>query len=604
MFSELIETGLDQIKLALIPPALDQVLIGSMDRTRSSRIKRVYILGVNDGVMPAKLNEDGLLTEAERERFIEGGMEMADGSKRKLLDEQFLIYTALTTPSHHLWISYPLADEEGKSLLPSEVVKRLRRMFPMAAEKMLLSEPAAGATDDETLEFIAHPDRVLSMLSVQLREWIKGKTIANVWWEAYNWFAGQSAWKEKLERALRSLLYTNHEQSLSVPVSRALYGERLRASVSRMEKFVACPFSQFASHGLRLAERRIYRLEAPDIGQLFHAALSRVAMRLQQEGATWSALTTEQCFALASMAVDELAPRLQAEILLSSNRHRYIARKLKQIVGRASAVLGEHSRHGSFVPIGLELGFGPGQTLPPLEFHLDNGCTMEIIGRIDRVDQAFGDRGMLLRVIDYKSSPTDLKLTDVFYGMSLQMLTYLDVVITHAEQWLGRKAKPAGVLYFHVHNPILQRKNVLTVDQAEKELLKRFKMRGLVLDDADTVQLMDSRLREQSGYSNLIPVAMKTDGSFYKSSSLATEEQWNGLRGYVRNVIKDIGSQITDGHVDIRPYRMGPKLACTFCPYKPVCRFEPNAEMQTYNRLQVIPKEQVWQAVEASRMDN
>jgi ATP-dependent helicase/nuclease subunit B len=188
--------------------------------------------------------------------------------------------------------------------------------------------------------------------------------------------------------------------------------------------------------------------------------------------------------------------------------------------------------------------------------------------------------------------------------MSLQMLTYLDVVITHAEQWLGRKAKPAGVLYFHVHNPMLQRKNVLTVDQAEKELLKRFKMRGLVLDDADTVQLMDSRLREQSGYSNLIPVAMKTDGSFYKSSSLATEEQWNGLRGYVRNVIKDIGSQITDGHVDIRPYRMGPKLACTFCPYKPVCRFEPNAEMQTYNRLQVIPKEQVWQAVEASRMDN
>lgn len=604
-FAELIETGLDQVKLSLVPPSLDQVLIGSMDRTRSSRIKRAYILGANDGVMPAKMSEDGLLSEAERERLIEGGLEMADGSRRKLLDEQFLIYTALSTPSHHLWVSYPLADEEGKALLPSEIVKRIRRLFPNATERMLLSEPATDASEEESLDFMAHPERVLSLLTVQLRDWMRGRNIAEVWWEAYNWFIREPMWKERLRRALRSLFYTNQEPTISRTISKALYGERLRASVSRMERFVACPFSQFASHGLRLAERRVYRLEAPDIGQLFHAALSRVALRLQQEKLEWAALTPEQIFALASEAVDELAPRLQAEILLSSNRHRYITRKLKQIVGRASVVLGEHARHGSFVPIGLELGFGPGQTLPALEFLLDNGSMMEIIGRIDRVDRADGDRGMLLRVIDYKSSPTDLRMTDVYYGMSLQMLTYLDVVITHAERWLGQQAKPAGVLYFHVHNPMLQRKNVLTVGEAELELLKRFKMRGLVLEDVNTVQLMDNRLAHQSGNSILIPAGMKTDGSFYKSSSIASEAQWDGLRGYVRSVIKDIGTQITDGHVDIRPYQMGPKLACTFCPYKPVCRFEPGADAQSYKRLQVIGKDQVWQAIDAavSRQD-
>ncbi|MFK7693463.1 helicase-exonuclease AddAB subunit AddB [Paenibacillus sp. HJGM_3] len=602
-FAELIETGLDQVKLALVPPALDQVLIGSMDRTRSSRIKRAYILGANDGVMPAKLSEDGLLTESERERFIEDGLEMAEGSRRRLLDEQFVLYTALATPSHHLWISYPLADEEGKSLLPSEIVKRLRRLFPAASELMLLAEPASDSGEEEALDFMAHPERVLSLLSVQLREWIKGRTIPEVWWEAYNWYCSQPLWRAKLKRALRSLFETNDAPPISPAISRLLYGERLRASVSRMERFVACPFSQFVSHGLRLSERRVYRLEAPDIGQLFHAALSCIAMRLTEESGGWSALTPEQLYAFASDAVDELAPRLQAEILLSSNRHRYITRKLKQIVGRASLVLGEHARHGSFVPIGLELGFGPGQTLPPLEFRLDNGALMEIIGRIDRVDRADGDQGMLLRVIDYKSSLTELRLTDVYYGMSLQMLTYLDVVITHAERWLGQQAKPAGVLYFHVHNPMLQQKNGLSSAEAELALLKRFKMRGLVLDDPDTVLRMDSQLADQSGRSILIPVGMKADGSFYKGSSVASEAQWNRLRRYVRGVIQDIGNRMMEGQVDIRPYRMGPKLACTYCPYKPVCRFEPGADAQSYNRLKVIDKDQVWHAIETATTD-
>ncbi|WP_127579813.1 helicase-exonuclease AddAB subunit AddB [Paenibacillus koleovorans] len=599
MFAELIETGLDQLKLALVPPALDQVLIGSMDRTRSSRIKRAYVLGANDGVLPAKLKEDGLLSENERELLIEGGMEMAEGNRRKLLDEQFLIYTALTTPSHHLWISYPLADEEGGALLPSEIVKRVRRLFPNALEQMLLSEPATGAGEEETSGFIAHPGKALSMLAVQLREWIKGRAIPEIWWEVYNWFAGQPDWQPRLRQALHSLFATNREPSLSSPVSRALYGERLRASVSRLERFVACPFSQFASHGLKLSERRVYKLESPDIGQLFHAALSRVAQLLASEDTPWGALSHEQLFSLAAHAVDELAPRLQAEILLSSNRHRYVARKLKMIVGRAAAVLGEHAKHGAFEPVGLELGFGPGQPLPPLEFRLDNGSVMEMIGRIDRVDRAEGEQGMLLRVIDYKSSPTELKMSDVYYGLSLQMLTYLDVVITHAERWLGREAKPAGVLYFHVHNPMLQKKNRLTIEQAEAELLKRFKMRGLLLEELDAVQLMDRRLASESGQSTLIPAGLKTDGSFYKTSAVASIGQWNSLRSYVRSVLQQIGNQITDGRVDIKPYRLGPKLACTFCPYKPVCRFEPAAGSDTYNRLKVIGKSDVWQAIEA-----
>ena len=402
-----------------------------------------------------------------------------------------------------------------------------------------------------------------------------GGRMADLWWETYNWYAEQPAWQMKLQSLVQALQYTNKENGLSSKTSKLLYGQNLRASVSRMEKYVACPFSHFVSHGLRLQERRVYRLDAPDIGQLFHAALNQFVQKLQQDQLDWGSLTAEQCMERSAQVVDELAPRLQGEILLSSSRYAYIARKLKQVVGRAAVVLGEHAKHGQFQPLGLEIDFGPGKELPSLTFELDNGCTMEIIGRIDRVDRADGEQGVLLRVIDYKSSQTSLQLSEVYYGLSLQMLTYLDVIITHAEQWLGIAAKPAGVLYFHVHNPMLQQKNALDPSEVEKELRKRYKMKGLITADAEVAGMMDDELVKSAGHSQLIPVALKKDGSFYSTSSVATDEQWDTLRKYVRKQVKQIGTGITDGHVDIAPYRLGKKTACLHCSYKSICQFDP-----------------------------
>jgi ATP-dependent helicase/nuclease subunit B len=602
MFVGLLETGLESIKLGLVPPSLDQVLIGSIDRTRSTQIKYSFILGVNDGIMPAKVKEDGVLSEREREHLIDSGLKMAPGSRRKLLDEQFLIYTALTTPSEHLWLSYPLADEEGKSLLPSEIIRRIRSMFPKLNTRFLMAEPLTIQDQQTQFEYIAHPERALSYLVVQLRQWKRGVEIDPIWWDVYNWVCTQEKWRSKLERMLFGLFYRNQEKSLTAATSKELYGDHLKASVSRMEKYISCPFAQFISHGLRLQERQVYRLEAPDIGQLFHAALSRIAVQLQEENVSWGDLSQQECEQRAALAVDELSPRLQSEILLSSKRYFYIAHKLKKVIGRASVVLGEHARRGAFVPVGLELDFGTNRTLPPLSFSLDNGSSMEIIGRIDRVDRAESDRGVLLRIIDYKSSQTSLALSDVYYGLSLQVLTYLDVVVTHAEQWLGKKAIPAGVLYFHVHHPILQTKNTIPQQQAEDALFKLFKMRGLVLADNEVVQQMDTTL--QQGHSEIIPVSVKADGSFYKNSSVVSEGQWDYLRSFVRKTIKGIGTGITNGNVEIRPYRMGQKTPCAFCSYKPICQFDQLYEGNQYNYLKRLPKDEVWEHLERSRKDN
>jgi ATP-dependent helicase/nuclease subunit B len=598
LFAGLIETGLESMKLGLVPPSMDQVIIGSMDRTRSSGIGYAYILGVNDGVIPAQIQEKGVLTESEREELLVAGLPMSISSQRKLLDEAFIIYTSLAVPSKRLWLSYPLADEEGKTLLPSELIKQIRNLFPQVKETMLLAEPSLAMDEVDQAAYIAHPTQALSHLAVRMKHWMHGGHMSEVWWEAYNWFSNTQEWAYKQQALVHALLYTNKEPGLSKTTTQLLYGNHLRASVSRMERYVACPFSHFMSHGLRLQERRVYRLEAPDIGQLFHAALNQFARGLREEQLEWGSLSAEQCMERSSAVVDELAPRLQGEILLSSSRFHYIARKLKQVVGRAAAVLGEHARKGQFTPLGLEIDFGPGKELPPLTFQLDNGCTMEIIGRIDRVDSSEGEDGILLRVIDYKSSQTSLQLSEVYYGLSLQMLTYFDVILTHAEQWLGIDAKPAGVLYFHVHNPMLQAKNALAPADAEKEIRKRFKMKGLVTADADIVVKMDDTLKQSAGHSGLIPVALKKDGSFYSSSSVATDMQWEVLRKFVRKQIKRIGTDITEGHVEIAPYRMGKKTACQYCSYKAVCQFDPLFEGNEVQVWKQRSKEQVWTELE------
>jgi ATP-dependent helicase/nuclease subunit B len=600
LFAGLMETGMESMKLGLVPPSMDQVLIGSMDRTRSSGIEYAYMLGINDGVIPAQIKENGVLTEVERELLLSSGLPMADGSERKLLDDSFIVYTSLAVPSKRLWLSYPLADEEGKSLLPSELIQQIRHVVPQAKPSLLLAEPVPEMPEQEQANYIAHPGQAFSHLAVRMKHWMHGGRMAEVWWEAYNWYTGQPEQKLKQQALVKALLYTNRESSLSRTTSQLLYGNHLRASVSRMERYVACPFSHFLSHGLKLQERRVYRLEAPDIGQLFHAALNQFARRLQEDQLDWGALTAEECAERSSQVVDELAPKLQGEILLSSSRYHYIAKKLKQVVSRAAAVLGEHARRGQFTPLGLEIDFGPGKQLPALTFQLGNGCTMEIIGRIDRVDCAEGEKGILLRVIDYKSSSTALSLSEVYYGLSLQMLTYLDVVITHAEQWFGAPAVPAGVLYFHVHNPMLQQKNALDPIAVDKELRKRFKMKGLVTADADIVTLMDNQLGEAAGHSQLIPVALKKDGTFYSTSSVATEQQWEQLRSYVRKQITRIGTEITEGHVEIAPYRMGKKAACQHCSYKSVCQIDPLFEGNEMQIWRQQGREQVWTELGAS----
>lgn len=590
LFVKLIDTGLESIRQGLVPPALDQVLIGSIDRTRSAQVAVTMVLGVNDGVLPQAMSEFGIFSEFERETLTNGGFHLADGARQKLMYEQFLIYTVLCSPSKRLWLSYPLADEEGMTLLESEVIKHTKMLFPYAKSGQLHSEPASSMGDSQQADYISTPSKTISYLLVQLKQWMRGEPMSDIWFDVYNWYLKNQNWSKKLAILTGALSYTNEEKPLPASTSQLLYGDRLVTSVSRMERFVLCPFSHFALTGLKLKERKVFRLKAPDVGELYHAALSSLFKELQEKKLSLDNLSREELLNKTSEIVGRLTPRLKGDVLSSSHRNRHVARKLTSVLQSSAIALQEHAKRGVFQPIAHELGFGPNEILPSLQIELQNGRFMEVIGRIDRIDLALRENDALLRVIDYKSSVKSLELDDVFHGMSLQILTYLDVAVSNSEIWLGIKTSPAGVLYFHVHNPIISNMNPLAEDSVEKEKRKSFKMNGLVLEDKEVVRMMDSEV--ETGHSELVPVGFKKDGGFYSNSSIATSSQWDKLHQHVRETIGKIGTEIVDGNVAISPKN----TACEYCSIKPVCKFD-SLFGNSHNLVKGMSSDDVWQAL-------
>ncbi|MBD1221749.1 helicase-exonuclease AddAB subunit AddB [Virgibacillus halodenitrificans] len=591
-FRATLDAGFESLKFAHVPPSIDHVIVGTIDRSRISGIKCSFLLGVNEGVWPMKPSGDGMINEQERELLAGHGLRLAETSKRQLLDDWFYMYIAFTSAKDKLWVSYPLSDEEGKSKMPSQLIKRVEDLFPICCEHLLLQDP------DELVEadrFITTPTKTRSALTAQLARNRKGYPVKPIWWHVLNWYITHHDRYSTTYNVLQSLFYENKPINLDTETVEKLYPKQVKASVSRLETYYRCSYQHFAKYSLGLDERKTYKLDAPDIGQLFHEALKTITEWVQQEGRNFAQLTKNDTDGYARKAVTNLAPILQHQILHSSNRYKYIQQKLQEVIARAAYILSEQARQSNFSPVGLELGFGTDQKLPPLTLPLPNGYELMLRGRIDRIDQAINNESLFLRIIDYKSSSKGLNLLEVYYGLALQMLTYLDVVLTHSETWLGVKATPAGVLYFHVHNPMISGDQKLPEDKIEEEIFKKYKMQGLLLSDEDIVKMMDNSL--ESGTSTIVPAGVKKNGGFYSSSKIADEDTFTSLQTHIHQLMMQAGIDMTAGGVHLNPYQHKQQIACTYCPFHAVCQFDPLLEDNNYRKLTEMKEETILEKI-------
>ena len=589
-YAMVLDAGFEGMSLGLIPPGLDQVVAGSLDRSRNPSARACFIMGVNEGVLPAHISEHGILTEVERETLGNANLQLSPGARRRVFDEQYYVYLALTRATEYLSLSYPTGDEDGGAGTPSPVLARIKELLPGIAEKEWSLEPNQGV--GEELDFITNPHRSLSYLAISLRETKNGSPLDPLWRDVYNWYIKNDDWRSVCARSLGGLFYHNQAEDLDFRVAGQLYGRPFRTSVTGIERLRACPFAHFLANGLLLRERAVLKLRAPDIGQFSHAVLKLYGDRLNELGLDWGEVEEPDSRRIAGEAADYLAPRMLDEMLVDTPRQSYLTGKIKRSAQRAVSVMSEHARRGSFRPVGLELAFGPGGALPALVIDLPNNDKMILSGRVDRVDAAEAANDTYLRVIDYKSSHMTLSLYDIWYGLRLQLLTYLEVAVKHGPKLTGSRCLPGGMFYFALDDPLIQTEGeILTQAEIEKKILKKMKMEGMILADTDVVRLMD---KDIAGVSSLLRVHLKKDGHFALRSTVVTEEQFALIQAYLYRQLTDAGSAILNGTAAIAPYRQGQFRSCNYCLFRQGCHFDQLIEGNAFRQLPALAKDIVW----------
>lgn len=588
LFHQTITAGLESLEFSHVPPTMDHVIVASIDHSRISGKSIGFLLGVNEGQWPMKPALDGMINEAERTFLEQFGLKLAASNRRVLLDDTFYMYLAFTSAADYLWVSYVLSDNEGKKKGASPMLQRLQTLFPDIGKPDLLVE-AEELYDAR--RFITTPATTRNALNIQLARGIKGYALDPVWQDVLEWFIQHETASSTTYKVLQSLFYENNPVDLQEETVKELYPKHVKASVSRLEMLYRCSYQHFVQYHLKLQDRRAYKLDAPDIGHLFHEAIKTITEWIQEEGRSFASMTKEESKKYASKSVQQLSPTINHHILKSSNRYRYIQRKLEETIAKATYILSEQARLSGFTPVGIELSFGDEGSLDPVSITLPNGYEVVLRGRIDRVDEAVQQEQLYLRIIDYKSSARGLDLEDVYYGLALQMLTYLNVVLNQSKEWLGKQAEPAGVLYFHVHDAMLQGSTRPKEEAIEEEIFKKYKMSGLISADDTAARLMDTSLT--TGRSDIAPIGFKQSGDYYADSKVAGPETFDILKQHMERLIYQAGIHMTSGKVDLNPYENKEGIACTFCDFKSICQFDSLLEENNFRKLTSLKEKEV-----------
>ena len=579
-YMQILKTGLGESKLGTIPMAQDEVTVGDVDRSRSHKIKIVFIIGLNDGMFPGTTKAEGFLNDADRQKILEKGIELAKGTVDRIYEDNFNIYKAFTTAEEKMYLSYSSSDMEGKSLRQSILISRIKKIFAKVQEESdIIQRKSEICTKQNTFE----------ELLINLRDFRDGKEIDPIWFKIYNIFDNDTEWKPKLESAIKALSYTNVPEKITKENVEKMYGDVLKTSVSRLEQYSSCPFSYYLKYGLKLNEKETFNLEAVDTGTFMHDVIDSFFARLDEQEINIKQITDEEIEEIVTEIIQDKLNLNKNYIYTVSAKYKILAGRLKKVVTTSMKYIVQSIKQSEFEVFGHEMEFGGKGQYKPITVKTDDGKRVEIIGKIDRVDILKNPDGTYVRIIDYKSSIKNIDLNQVVSGLQLQLLTYLNETCK-VEDFL-----PAGVLYFNLSNPSISSEKNMTDEEIENKIKQEFKMKGLILADVNIIRKMDTKI-DETGTSTIIPAGIKKDGEINNlKTSAISKEQFNYLQKYMNKLIKQISESILAGNIEVKPY-YNTKLKttpCTYCKYRSICRFDENSATNKYNYISNLNKDAI-----------
>lgn len=587
-YYKILQSGFSSYEIGMIPTTLDQVLVGQIQRSKSHTIKALFVVGVNDGVLPSGLEDKDILSNDEKMRLQQLGMDLGSDYDTRSQQERYLIYSSMSKPQEYLWLSYSLADGEGKALRPSSLIDRIKKIFPKIQEESDLTKGL-----EEQKKLISVPHSTFKHLVENLRLKADGIPIEEIWEEVYGWYYEQPQWTKLRENMVQGLFYTNQVSYVGCQQAKKIYHYPIHSSVSRLEGYVNCPFAHFIKYGLRPKQLKKYKVEAPDIGELFHSSISLFTEELRKERLDWSKIDRQTSEGMIEKIIDEMVPQYGGGVFQSTYRYQYLVKRLKRVSKRAIWTLTSHFQKGDFKLLGHEIIFGRGGQFPAIEIHLSDDSKVYLEGRIDRVDILEEEEEGYVKIIDYKSGNQDFHLSDVYHGLNLQLMVYMGALLEHNYFSGKKKLKPAGVFYFKIDDPMIQSDEKI-VEKAEEEIAKKLRLKGLVLKDTNIVRAMD---REMDRQSSVLSVQLTKENQFYKNSSALEEEGFFELLQHVRGFIQQISEKILEGDIKIYPVKNGKNTACDYCSYHGICQFDTLFQDNEYHMIQKLNDEEVLEKI-------
>ena len=389
--------------------------------------------------------------------------------------------------------------------------------------------------------------------------------------------------------------YKNEVKMLEKEKVKLLYGEKNYFSVSRIEKYEECPFAYFVQYGLKAKERKTFTFSSPDLGSFMHNVLDNFSKLVDKNEIKWADLDKNWCETNISTIVEKQAEEGSSGYILNSTpRYKYFTERLKRVLKRTIFVIVEQMKNSGFEPFGYEVSFGFNEgDYPPIQVELSTGEIVNLVGRIDRVDKLITEGEEFYRIIDYKSGNKDFKLSDVYYGLQIQLLTYLDAMLTNESYAIHRSQFSQQVyLYFKIDDPVIKAKNNLDEEELEKAIMKALKMKGLLLADTKIIREMDRNIQ---GASLVVPASIKKDGELGSRSSVATKEQFEMLLKHVKENLINTCEEMLSGEIDIKPYKKKDITPCAYCEYSAICQFDPTLKENTYKIIKDRKDQEIWE---------
>lgn len=579
--ASILDTGFEEVKMGIIPPSVDQILVGDIERTRLNNVKALFFIGVNDGIIPKTADKGGIISDIEKQTLLDSGIEMSPTLRQNAYAEKFYLYLNLTKPSEKLYISFSKVGSNGKSIKQSYIIGTVEKLFPNINK----IDESNRNTD---INLISNYNSSMKFLTEGLRKYSESE-MSDEWKELYSWYYSSEKYRDKILKLVDATFYSNRETRIKKSTATALYGKQLLGSITRIEKYASCAYAHFLDYGLQLNQREYYRFTAPDMGNIFHQVIELFSTKIVEKNKSWNDIDNSERDKLVEKCVKQITDKYS--VLEDSARNAYMIKRVNRISKRTIWALQQQIKCGKFIPSEYEIQFSIVEDLNSANMSLNEFLKLE--GKIDRVDRFEDDKNVYIKIIDYKSGNTSFDILALYYGLQLQLVVYMNAAIELEKSANQNKhVIPAGVFYYNIDDPIVDIEDDITTDKINKKLLSELKMNGVVNSDGTVINLIDSNYDGKK--SEIISV----------KNSTASESQIESLSKYVNKKIKEFGKEILDGNIEINPYKLNDKNACEYCQYRAICGFEPKLESNRYRKLKNYDLEQTWKLIEQNGGDD